>query len=389
MSAKNCRTHFSFLLLVFLALSVPLASNATECDTKIDWNVLAEKMLTSAANIAAHDRVVLLYDTQKNPELIASLRQSVAKHQAVLVAEWPRPNEAILNQRRQLPAEQWAGQRANEDKAFLQVLAGADILLWLDSGNILDGVKRWERLLSQSKNLRSVHAHWFLPPNAHERCFVETSYWRASHVDPKKLELIQKRFAETLLNADSIQLTSPSGTSLTIAFAEGARFGINSGKQHRYAHVYADSTRAKEEEFPASAIRTTQLHLDGTLVAKSMLRDESIQIRFEIRKNRIQQILAPDNLRKELEDKLKVVNGDHIAEFIIGLNSELEKLTPSGWPLYFGSGGGMVQIRIGDNWESGGNNRAPDHWQDIYALPDATLVADGKILIKDGEILVD
>jgi hypothetical protein len=57
--------------------------------------------------------------------------------------------------------------------------------------------------------------------------------------------------------------------------------------------------------------------------------------------------------------------GDHdkAGELVIGFNPELLPILPSGFMPYYGYGAGIVRIAIGDNWESGGKNRARDHWE--------------------------
>jgi hypothetical protein len=176
---------------------------------------------------------------------------------------------------------------------------------------------------------------------------------------------------------------------LTLRIPENARIGRNDGELTAQEAANARSTRDKEEEFPASAIRTTEGTIDGVLVARSMFRDPNTLFKITFSNSRIVAIDGPAADVAEIQENLAKTKGTHFAELVIGLNPMLDKLAPSGWPLYYGSGGGMVQIRIGDNWESGGRNRSPDHWQDMFILPNATVTAKDRMIVSEGNILAE
>ena len=74
-------------------------------------------------------------------------------------------------------------------------------------------------------------------------------------------------------------------------------------------------------------------------------------------------------------------------ELVVGFNPELLPLLPSGFMPYYGYGAGIVRIAIGDNWESGGSNRAGDHWEQWLFLVDATLTANSTVLVRDGKLV--
>ena len=54
---------------------------------------------------------------------------------------------------------------------------------------------------------------------------------------------------------------------------------------------------------------------------------------------------------------------------------------------YYGYGAGIIRIAIGDNWESGGTNRAGNHWEQWLFVVDGTLVAGERTLVRDGKLV--
>lgn len=363
------------------------ASTQAACLTDAEFHQIGALLVQQAAQVTQGERIALLYDPNKNPDLVRAIRAAITKVGGVLVAEWPRPAGATLEARRALDESDRDRLRENEDRNYARILAHTDVLLWLDSGTAMDGPKRWERLLANARQVRSVHAHWFVPPVETERCDVERSYFDAMRRSPDELGALQRRAAAALLAAQSVRITEASGTDLSVSFSRSSRFDINDGAMSRSKARAARSVRGREEEFPASAIRTTQAIINGVVVARLMLADAPEPVRITFVDNRVTDVSGPPRSVADINALIGPMPGDHFAELVIGMNSSIGKLTPSSWPIYFGSGGGMVQIRIGDNWESGGDNRAPGHEQKILLLQNATVAADGSLIINDGQVV--
>ena len=60
-------------------------------------------------------------------------------------------------------------------------------------------------------------------------------------------------------------------------------------------------------------------------------------------------------------------------------------MLPSGFMPYYGYGSGVVRLAIGDNWESGGKNRS-SNGEVLLFIPDATVTANGRAVVKDGRL---
>jgi hypothetical protein len=53
---------------------------------------------------------------------------------------------------------------------------------------------------------------------------------------------------------------------------------------------------------------------------------------------------------------------------------------------YYGYGAGIVRVAIGDNWESGGENRS-DLGEVLFFLVDATVEANGTPIVRNGRLV--
>jgi hypothetical protein len=277
-----------------------------------------------------------------------------------------------------------------EDRAYLHLLSQSDVLFWMDSGAQPLRHKPWEWLLAKSPSIRSVHFHWFLPDREDERAEVECAYARAIFVDPASLRARQQAIVDALRGSRA-HMISPAGTELDVEVRSDAKFMFNDGTMDRAKAAYARSVRGREEEFPASALRTVSAVLSGVLVAKPMLSEGCDRIMVKFERNRVISVEGDGDDCDAFEREYASASGDkdRFAELLIGVNPELPKKTQSGWYYYYGTGAGMIQVRIGDNWESGGANRAERHWGEIFLLDDATLSVDGRHLIEDGMIVTE
>jgi hypothetical protein len=361
------------------------SGQAMACDPDIKWAPVAQKLIRQVSAMALGERAVILYNSNKNPDLIREMRDEIRFSSGVLLAEWPRATKRGTEAKLAMPRDKAELSEDREDAAYRLILKETDVLFWLDSGNPSDRPKRWEKLLAGSPRTRSIHFHWFEPELESDRCAVFNSYIVAMDYPKAQLASLQRQ-AITLLKGSTAQITNAAGTALTLQIPANARIGMNDGELGRAEASRARSTRDKEEEFPASAIRTTNAKVDGVLVARSMFRDPKTLFRLTFANSRLVGIEGPAADVAEIRDVLAKTKGAHFAELVIGLNPKLDKFAPSGWPLYYASGGGMVQIRIGDNWESGGANRAPKHWQDMFILSDANVATEGRQLLNQGNI---
>lgn len=369
-----------------MAISTP----ANAACTFPRWDTIANTLVGRAAGISGGEAVVILHDPSLNQGLVPALREAVSMHGATILAEIPRPSESQQQRILAMPDDGRLSLQRSEDRAYARLFQDADVLLWLDGSVVSDPPKRWERLLANAPALRSVHFHWFMPDEPAEQCEVARIYERAIAVSPDDLRVVQARLVAAM-RGTTVRMTSSEGTDLRLIFATNARFNLNDGVTSREDTARARSVRDREEELPASAVRTIDVSADGLLVARLLNGSPSDRVRIRFSGGKVTEMTGTGAGYERFRRAYDARTGDRdvLAEFLLGANPLLARIMPSGYLPYFGVGGGNVHIRIGDNWESGGTNVVPGHWQGIFVVTDATLSVNGQAIVRDGELTGD
>jgi hypothetical protein len=225
-----------------------------------------------------------------------------------------------------------------------------------------------------------------MPDDDSERCRAQQTYLRAIAIPPAELRVKQEALARAL-SGHRARLTSQEGTDLTLTVAANARFVLDDGRvTARPKSAGALSVRDRTTEIPASAMRTVDVSADGVLVAR--LYDTSSDSRVKIRfvGGRVVSLSGsgPGYADFWASYQRQTGNRDRLTTLLIGANPQIEQIFPSGFFPYFGTGGGNLQLRLGDNWESGGLNRVSGHWSALLIVTDATLKVGESVLIDGG-----
>jgi hypothetical protein len=202
--------------------------------------------------------------------------------------------------------------------------------------------------------------------------------------------VLGKRLAalEQALRGHTVHVTAQNGTDFVFRVPQNAHFHRNTGEATKEKTRDARSVRDREEELPASVLRTTELaDAQGTFTGYLSFDTRSTLARATLKDGRVTALEAlrgPDaevaTWKKASGDK------DKPGEFVISANTALAPVLDSGFMPYYGYGAGVVRLAIGDNWESGGRNRS-SNGELLLFLPGATLAVDGRDLIRNGEIV--
>jgi hypothetical protein len=177
---------------------------------------------------------------------------------------------------------------------------------------------------------------------------------------------------------------------LSFTVPSQAWFHHNTGEATRAKVAEARSTRDREEELPAGVLRTTDLRdLEGTLVATTIQGTRAGTVRVTFQGGRVASVQGSGPAGEWMQGEYVKATGDRDrpAELVIGVNPVLLPILPSGFMPYYGYGAGIIRIAIGDNWESGGNNRAGNHFEQWLFVTDGTLTASGVALVRDGKLI--
>ena len=358
------------------ALAQPLSRESTA--RGVDYAHLADLVVNRSWKISRGERVVMFWDAHRDPGIAAPLRAAIerAGGEVEEIAAPDSVRDAGLT-----PA-----QRAARFEQWKTIFRRSQAAIWLPSDLAAVGDQPFEHLVEAS-GVRSIHFHWFLPPDTADVPLIEAMYQRAIEVSPAE---IGKRLLalETALRGHNVHVTAPNGTDFFFRVPPDAYFHRNTGEATKEKVQGARSVRDREEELPASVLRTTDLaDARGTFTGYLNFDTRSGLARATFRDGRVtdlQAVQGPDAQvsawRSASGDK------DKPGEFVISTNPALTAVLKSGYLPYYGYGAGVVRLALGDNWESGGRNRS-SNGELLLFLPGATLSVDGADLIRSGQIV--
>ena len=344
----------------------------------VDYVHLADLIVNRSWKIAPGERVVMFWDAKRDPGIAAPLRAAIQKaggQVEEISAPQSAPGAELTPAARAARFEQW--------KATFQHSQAA---IWLPSDLNAVSDQPFEHLVEAS-SVRSIHFHWFLPPDPADVPLVEAMYQRAIEVSPAELG---KRLAalEQALRGHTVHVSAPNGTNLEFRVPRDAHFHRNTGEATKEKVRDASSVRDREEELPASVLRTTDLaDAEGTFTGYLSFDTRSTLASATLSGGRVTELKALRGPDVEVAAwKSAKGDKDKPGEFVIGTNPALTPVLKSGFMPYYGYGAGVVRLAIGDNWESGGRNRS-SNGELLLFLPGATLSVGGRDLIRNGEIV--
>jgi hypothetical protein len=251
-----------------------------------------------------------------------------------------------------------------------------------------------QELLKQGHG-RTVHFHWVEGGSAYPlpgqalpaRSAIDALYQAALlKTDYAALAQVQRRF-EAAMRSGEVRITSASGTDL--------RFRIGSRPVTRQDGDASAARAAKgavlidrEVELPAGAIRVAPLEdsVTGTIAFPPSQWNgrpvEGLVLRFE--KGRVvetQARLGQDAVVAEMTAAGEA--GRSFREFALGFNPELAVPDIAPWIPYYGYGGGVVRLSLGDNSELGGNVRGGYVRWNFFV--DTTITVGGDVWVEAGK----
>jgi hypothetical protein len=374
------------ILLLPALLVAATVSAQPQPPSRVDWNRLADLVVRRTWKLAPGEKVLLFWDQGTDRGMAPALRAAIAGAGAVVSAEMSPPSVAEQDAIRKLPAALQRSQRARRDSIWLKAFQAADVAIWLPTPMTGVGDQPFEHLVEKSR-VRSIHFHWFLPPDSADVARIDAMYAEAIAVPP---EALKGRIGaiETALRGTTITITAPNGTNLTLRMAPNAWVHRNTGDASRAKVAAARSIRDREEELPASVFRTTDISgAEGTIVGYASFDTRAPMLGVTFKNGKVQRFESKRGA-EAIVAIWRQATGDKAfpGELVIGTNPVLPNLLPSGFMPYYGYGSGVVRLAIGDNWESGGKNRS-SNGEVLLFIPDATVTANGRVVVKDGKLM--
>jgi hypothetical protein len=381
MDGKPARRGLTVALLWLAGLGGWLngvcAAPAQSPGSAVDYAHIADIVVNRAWKLAPGERVVLFRDATRDRGMAAPLRAAILKAGGV-VEEIAAPDsraDAGLTPR----------QRADRFDRWKVLFEHSQAAIWLPSDLTAVDDQPFEHLVEASR-VRSIHFHWFLPPDAPDVPLIESMYQRAIEIEPAE---IARRIAvlERALRGTIVRVTAPNGTDFSFKIPRNAHVHRNTGEATREKVRDARSVRDREEELPASVLRTTEIgEAQGTFIGYLSFDTRSGLARATFKDGKVTALESLSGRKEQVEAWKKATGAkDRPGEFVISTNPALAAVLPSGYMPYYGYGAGVVRLAIGDNWESGGTNRS-SNGEFLLFLPGATLTAGTKTLITAGAL---
>jgi leucyl aminopeptidase (aminopeptidase T) len=373
------------VLLVLGLLHAAAAALAQQAPpSRVDWPRIADLVIRRSLSVRAGDRVLLFHSPELDRGALPAIRTAIGRAGGVLVGEIVPPDAATREARAGLAPATRAFVEAREDSAWTRGFDAADAAIWLPTDLAGLGGRPFERLIERFPRVRSIHFHWFLPPDPADVDLVDSLYAAASLVPPAELRAVNERLAVALRGA-TVWVTAPNGTNLTFRVPRNAWFHGNDGDASR---AKGPAVRDREEELPAGVLRTTGLtEADGRLVGHVSFDTRSPVVAAHFQRGQVSRLESVRGA-EPFVSAWDAATGDKRlpAEFVIGTNPALPAVLPSGFMPYYAYGAGTVRLAIGDNWESGGPNRAAGAANLLFFIPDATVAANGVTLVRSGRL---
>lgn len=215
--------------------------------------------------------------------------------------------------------------------------------------------------------------------------------WEAIGADYKQISDNGITLKKVLEAAKTVRVTSPSGTNLTFQAGNRPIF-LEDGT------VSAEKAKGKSfiertTGLPAGTLTLAPLEDSATgkvIVPRTECRFELMtDVSFEFKKGKMEDFKAGKggNCFQEL---ISASSGptNQIGSFSIGLNPAWKVHEENGAHYYPSSGLGVVFVNIGDNQLLGGTNKTQGNFGFGFPIVGATVEVDGKVVIKDGKLVI-
>jgi len=366
---------------------------------------MARKLIREVIRLERRERVLLSADPYCGGAMLEAVRAEIQRAGGIELAtimHWTPALTALRNPDGTKPDR---AEAEAEDAAMAGLFAQADVFLWLQndwrSSRSTMTIGQSERIL-ESWPGRSVHFHWFHDPGNPD----------PDHPSNKALDLV---YQDAVLNLDyaalgrrmrdikarlterELHITTPAGTD--IRFRTGSRFHVNDGDASRVKAAAAASPRDREEEIPCGVLRTIPLRdtVEGVISLKAGFGYPTMGngldvdrwldqgLRFHFEGGHIRRV-ETDGDQAALDRAWQAETGDkdRLGEMVLGCNPLLRRVDGLAFPPYHGFGDAVLRLTIGENIESGGQNRSSLHrWLMFF---DADIRAGADLIVSKGRL---
>lgn len=348
-------------LLLVICFSCNTQKNKTDevATSYLNWQAIADQLIKQS-QLQSGEQVLLVGQVGQFEPLVPLLKEGIesagAKYLGTMSIDGNQP-------------EAWK----TDFTTSLGGLSGEELSLFLsavDLGIMLPGATPADKtyaglqdVLNQGKG-RTIHFHWqgaydlngrLMEPDSTIDLFYENVLL---HTNYDALAAKQIEF-DNAMRDNWITVTTPTGTD--IQFQIGDRKVTKQDGNASLNHMATATTLIdREVELPAGAIRVAPMEetVSGTIAFPDSEWGgqlvKGLVMKFE--DGKVVEVQATENI-EAVQEEMKNAGeaGKSFREFALGFNPMLAIPDDKSWIPYYGYGGGVVRLSLGDNSELGGN----------------------------------
>ncbi|HXA69275.1 MAG TPA: hypothetical protein VNW24_02420 [Stellaceae bacterium] len=366
---------------------------------------MARKVVRDVLRLERHERVLISADPYCGGAMLEAVRAEIQRAGGIELATMLHWTPALTQLRKPDGTRPDLADAAAEDEAIRGLFGLADVYLWLQndwrSPRATHTVGQSERIL-ETWSGRSVHFHWFHDPgnpDPDHPSNIALDHVYQDAVLTLDYGALRRRMRDLVsrMTERELRVRTPDGTDLR--FRTGARFHVNDGDASKAKAAAATSPRDREEEIPCGAVRTIPLRdsVEGVISIRKGFGfptsgngldidrwlDQGLRLHFE--RGFIRRV-ETDGDQAALDRAWSAETGDkdRLGEMVLGCNPLLRRIEGLAFPPYHGFGDAVLRLTIGENIESGGENRSSLHrWLMFF---DADISAGDDMLVSKGRL---
>ncbi|MGB4972836.1 MAG: aminopeptidase [Cyclobacteriaceae bacterium] len=379
----------SLLLIICFSCETQKKQSDEDVASYLNWQAIADQLIDQS-QLQSGEQVLLVGQVGQFEPLVPLLKTGIedagAKYLGTMSIDGNQP-------------EAWK----TDYTTSLEGLEGEELSLYLsivDLGVMLPGATPTDKVyaglqdvLNQGKS-RTIHFHWQGAYDLTGRLMVPDStidlFYEKGLLSTDYDALAEKQMGfDNAMRENWITVTTPAGTN--IKFQIGDRKVTKQDGNASLSHMATATTLIdREVELPAGAIRVAPIEesVSGTIAFPDSEWGgqlvKGLVMKFE--NGKVVDVQATENIesvQKEIENAGEA--GKSFREFALGFNPMLAIPDDQSWIPYYGYGGGVVRLSLGDNSELGGNvGGGYVRWNFFI---DATVKVGEEVWVEGGKLI--
>lgn len=371
----------------------------------VNYEALAKRITTDNVQIKPGDVVVIMGGKHSIPIMEAIAIE--AQKRGGLVTMFLYTDKLAYSLYHDVPNEYLA----QEPKFFMEWVKEIDVLIQVPAYENMEAIikdvpeekfaiaSKASQALDDAINSYKIRVLSIDEPSKADAALRELDFdtyakmkWAAVNADYNKIAEDARKLEKILANGKTVKITTPYGTNLTFTLDKRPAF-IDDGVIDEKDAASA-LTLQRVVSLPSGNIFVTAMENSANgkiVVPKLTMRNAETVTNVSCEfKNGKMTILNNDRYKTAMEEAMQQYTGpkDMFAGFQVGLNPAFKVMEDPGnyRPV---SAAGMVYLSLGDNTMYGGKNKIEGGFFDDFPIKNATVVIDGKTIVKDGKLMLE